>query len=806
MPAGCALRSSRRPGLACLIGLVTAAGLLPHGPALAAEAANPAGSARIAFTLARDAVTSAGVFTEDGRLLRTLWRAQPLAKGEHVRAWDRRDDAGQVVPDASAIRVSVLHHRITAVWEGVVGNSSDTFVGAQVHRAFSPPTSIVVVGSQAVYAAGYNEGQPGLHGFALSAPGLNTRPVPAPVDPFVSYTLLAADGARLYWANTGGLSKSSFVGAFALPGGARAPFAGGSEICLNHRPNSPDCYPSQFYAGVIDLGTEPADAATGLAVQRNGKVLAVAHGGRGVVRLFDKRSGQALGEIALPLQPAATNQLAMSPGGALWVISGRSVLRFEGLEGKPRQTLRIDGLDQPLAVATAPGDGDELWVADGGSSQQLKRFDAQGRAGDVIGRAGGLRDEPELRQDALCFGVGTMPSQTALAITDAGAVWVVDTCHNRMLRWRREHGGNWTRDAQLAYLPASYLAAVDAGQPRRVFANFLEFEIDGAAPLQPGDRSWRLRRNWLAGLPKSLQDANSGNRGFGGLAVVQTLANGRTYGLMTAHERQVLVELPAAGPLRLVRTFAAPPAGTTARVLYENGELGYSLTGPSTQAVLRLPLRGFDAAGDPVWSGDPVLLARVPLQPGSPHYRGAFSGVQAPRFPLTGAGRVVFFDGSVQGNEGFHLGAAASGSRDWLWQASPTAALDGLGSFQTRRIDGSLQYGGNVVMAVGRHIVYGYHGEFYRDLMNGRVGQANQFMHFDESGLFIGQFGLPSTRASEPAQAGLSGNALSPQLLRDGERLFVYHNDESSHGGVHRWRLDGWNDVQVLRASLQPDR
>ena len=196
----------------------------------------------------------------------------------------------------------------------------------------------------------------------------------------------------------------------------------------------------------------------------------------------------------------------------------------------------------------------------------------------------------------------------------------------------------------------------------------------------------------------------------------------------------------------------------------------------------------------------------MPLQPGSPHYRGAFSGAQAPRFPLTGAGRVVFFDGSVQGNECFHVGAAASGSRDWLWQASPTAALDGLGSFQTRRIDGSLKYGGNVVMAVGRHIVYGHHGEFHRDLMNGRAGQANQFMRFDESGLFIGQFGLPSTRASEPAQAGLIGNAFSPQLLRDGERLFVHHDDESSHGGVHRWRIDGWNDVQKLRASLQPGR
>ena len=99
----------------------------------------------------------------------------------------------------------------------------------------------------------------------------------------------------------------------------------------------------------------------------------------------------------------------------------------------------------------------------------------------------------------------------------------------------------------------------------------------------------------------------------------------------------------------------------------------------------------------------------------------------------------------------------------------------------------------------GRHIVYGYHGEFYKDLKTGRVGQANQFMHFDESGLFIGQFGQPSTREAPAFDAGLSGNAFSPTLVRDGSRLYLYHNDESTHGGVHRWRIDGWDDIADLR-------
>jgi len=215
---------------------------------------------------------------------------------------------------------------------------------------------------------------------------------------------------------------------------------------------------------------------------------------------------------------------------------------------------------------------------------------------------------------------------------------------------------------------------------------------------------------------------------------------------------------------------------------------------------MRLPLTGFDTAGDPVWSTEPVKLASVPTLPGAPYYRGAFSGMP-PRFPITASGRVVFFDQSVVGNEGFHLGAAAVNGSQWLWQASPSGALDGKGSFQTKAIDGSTTYGGNAVWANGRHIVYGYHGEFYKDMQTGNVGQANQFMHFDESGLFLGQFGQPSTRPSDALQTGLSGNAFSPTLVRDGKNLYLYHNDESSHGGVHRWRIDGWDDIGDLRGS-----
>ena len=130
--------------------------------------------------------------------------------------------------------------------------------------------------------------------------------------------------------------------------------------------------------------------------------------------------------------------------------------------------------------------------------------------------------------------------------------------------------------------------------------------------------------------------------------------------------------------------------------------------------------------------------------------------------------------------------------------------MDGRGSFQTRAQDANLQYGGNLVAVSGRSVVYGYHGEFFTDPSNGRVGQANQFMHFLDNGLFLGQFGTPSTRVGPSPAAGQAGNAFSWSLVRSGTRTFVYHNDESSWGGVHRWELVGLDGVQELNATGEP--
>jgi hypothetical protein len=117
-------------------------------------------------------------------------------------------------------------------------------------------------------------------------------------------------------------------------------------------------------------------------------------------------------------------------------------------------------------------------------------------------------------------------------------------------------------------------------------------------------------------------------------------------------------------------------------------------------------------------------------------------------------------------------------------------------------IDHGVQYPANVVLTDARNVIFGYHGEAW----NG--GQANQWLHFYDNGLFIGQFGKPG-RPQPPAERGdappeSAGNAFSPQLVTVDGKLYLWHNDESVHGGVHRWRIDGTDQIKQFEAPILP--
>ncbi len=84
-------------------------------------------------------------------------------------------------------------------------------------------------------------------------------------------------------------------------------------------------------------------------------------------------------------------------------------------------------------------------------------------------------------------------------------------------------------------------------------------------------------------------------------------------------------------------------------------------------------------------------------------------------------------------------------------------------------------------------------------------------LHWHESGLFLGQYGIPNYSWPDGndyyAMEGTAGNTFSPSLVRaigaDGlPHLYQYNQEEVEHGGVHRWRIDGADDIVTVAVTL----
>ncbi len=860
----------------------------------------------LTFRLDGDHQVSVGVFDSRGRLVRTLLRGRPLHAGSHTLAWDDRDDHGRPLPAttlnaqgqtvAARYEARVLQSNLTYTWEGVIGNTSASFTGPGVFRAFLPPSSLTASSSAVYFTTGYNELQPMGQGFAMSAPGTQILPLTQAAtqsagnsSQFVSMEMAATDGTNMYWANTGNaqlgtsltggvLPFTSFVAVSNLQNGAFDAFPAGQPVCLDYW-NLTSCYTSSQFNSVIDLQQgNPTWQPTGIAVQSNGTYLAVEHAtamdaagqvAQGNVTIYDKGTGAWLAAFPVPTLPMAAhpqNQIAFDAAGNLWVVNGTTVQCFTNLKapGGPTLVSTITGLTRPLAIAASPNLPVTVLVADGGSSQMVKAFNASGRPTWTYGRKGGYQASPAVTANKLSFtygrSFGTMAvtDLAGLAMLQDGSFWVIDAGNSRLLHISNQQAYL----EQVAYRPANYSASVDAAQPNRVFSNFLEYNVDTSKPLQPGTPasgpSWTLVRNWQDSLPAASNVTGSGQmEGFNTVVTV----GGHTYALANAGGGQgpdsEIFELPASGPARdtglhMSASSACPlPAGTPAQdqptqcVMYENGDLGYAL-GPSSdlpaQTVYRLAFDGLAANGNPQWR-PPVAVASVTASVadlGHPFFHMYVGTLVGPRFPMipapasvssTGAPEVVFFDptvanqcnnGSPWCNNGNHLGGALAGNPAFAWESSPTGPIDFSqpdGSFETDAVQQqlcnmqpTLQYGGTNVWAVGNSIAFGYRGEGmvavipYQGYNCGNIGEANQVMHFSSDGLFLGEFGAPGFQGVDDPTfatvAGQAGNALSNALVARGKNtLYWYSSDENGHGGLHRWRIDNVQSIAVQSAT-----
>ena len=788
-----------------LMMLAAACGLLALCPA-------PAQAVGIAFTftLPHAYTTSAGVYDASGHLVKRLWSKRTYkVAGTYSDAWDGSLDTGGAAP-AGNYTVKVLYHNQSYSWEGVIGNTSASLTGRNRWTLDVPICDLAATpdGTTICTANGYSEGKPSASRFAPATPQKPTHVVfdassDGHANSAIELRYVATDGRRAYYANIGtGWSAdtwASFVFATSL--------SDNSEFLFQ---NPQSWKPAPFehtYLSVVDktpadAGGKPTAPPTGIAVQQDpGTLLAVAHGAVGQVRLFGKTSGQPAGSFSVP----NPQRMAFAPGGDLWVISGGGLQRFSGVGRAATLAASIaDPSRAPLAVAVNPVNSNQVLVAWGGSSQQVKCYNRNGVKMWTLGQAGGYPvNGPAITSDKFDFFVrqntGTTGAAAALTVLPNGTFWVGDPGNERSLHFsvKRSCLG------QIAYVPLQHKVIVDPNNPARIFDETgLEFKRDYTKPLQPGDPdpafggngAWARVRNWGAAA-RTLGDDTS-------FTSVVTLSNGRTYGILSfspwpsyPSNPWDVVELTASG---LRRTKAAldpvyrPDSNGNTGYLFANGDLRYRVHDSAHPDPFFVQhLTGFDPAGNPQWTG-PIPIATAPVGSSLPLASGTY--------PLTSSGVLVLYDNGH--GLGSHLGGIALGgdASGFAWTAEPGVSNnngsqvtgsdpaldtppDGLGGYGINAFGGLC---GTSAMTSGQNVLTYYNGQ--------GNGMDNQWAQFWDDGLFVGQWGEATHTHPRSTLDGIAGeayNCTNPATALLGGVTYAFTSDESAHFGIHSWRLDG---------------
>jgi hypothetical protein len=716
------------------------------------------------FTLTAAARTSSGVFKPDGSLIRTLWSGIGHPDGPVTIWWNGLDDRHQPVP-AGAYTLKILANNVEYVWDGAAGNNSQPLSGPNPHACFLPIQSMSIMGSNAFYTAGYNEGRHQIYRFNPADPRHTTANFAKwELDRYVEY--LDTDLTRLYALSFASGNSSNHSDILTVYNQADLSVVSGTPLLIDSGPGASD-----------------------LAVQRFGSLLFLAHQTDNRIYLFNKTTFLPAARPFISVN--SPRAIATMPSGDLWVLcldsSNRTqVVRYTNCSTSPTLATTLTGLSSPLGLDVIQLYA-TLLVADGGASQQVKAFSSAGQLLWTLGQPGGYSNGPAITRDKFVIN-GLVAGQ------NDGSFWVGDTATG----FRALHF-NASRQylAELQYVPHSYCEAVDPNNSTRVFNLLTEYRIDYAKPYTGGE-GWTPVNYWGYYQGNDLPSADP-RRAHNGLVGVATLSNNRTYGLVADRAFSPIegtqgvyrvVELTATG-LRV--TGYNTPQYKSYWLDKDGSFLWEEVVGNSTARFYRVAMTGFDGAGNPQWSTASTVVATAPWSKTWDDVDPAVSGppIYAPGWISTDSGRVVCFNPAAS-LAGRRLGMVDPAANRWLWKAAPAiGTLNGRGNF-----DPNANYAGSRVMSAGPNIVFGYYGEGW----NG--GQANQFMHYSDDGLFIGQFGQPGivgvTSANTP---GFAGNNFSPSLVQCDSGVYLYCNDESDRGS-HRWHLSGLETVAGQSSSF----
>ncbi|MEO8110612.1 MAG: Ig-like domain-containing protein [Ginsengibacter sp.] len=742
------------------------------------------------FTLKSTSSTSAGVYKKDSTLVRILWANKTYSAGTFTDFWDGKDDYGNTIaaPDA-AYDIKVLSNNVVYNWDGIIGNTSLSQTGSGVHRGYyTSMTGMAITGNTAYFCQGYSEAYSSEAKFDINSPQVRLNVFGGQVST-MNADFVVTDGTNVYWGGYDAYKPAnSFIHVTKVSDDSQVSFGANGSSYTMQQIGSPKTYTS-----VIDKLNVPKSKPSGLAIQKSGNYLFVAHSGLNELHVIDKTTGATVQTLAF-----TTPRFLSTDGNYLWMVTGTNTISKYLVNANgtlSAATLSLTGVTIPGAIQ-ANGSG-TIGVID--QTNQVVRFfnTSTGAEGTQLGVNGGYSNSPDVTNTKFMFDDLRGNTFGFLAYAPDGSFWLGDCGNQRELHF----SSNKNYIETIMSLGVTYSTCVDPNNITRVFANYMEFAIDYSKPLT-GNSGWAYVRNW--GYNSAAINLQSTKR----LLSVITLSNGRTYGYDYA-PGMGLVELTTTG----LRSTGVNIYGYNYSVssINTDGSLtkfsGSYNTGNNI-TYTSYPLTGFSSSGNPIWASSGTMLATTP--PNTMKDPNNFPGNVSPvsfNF-LTTTNKVIFYNpslyyaGTGPMYDGYHLGAIKKGTNKWLWETQKANHLNYKGAFPKTdcfEIGNNVnQDAGSNVNVLDNNIITGYHGEAWKN------SQTNYYNHYYEDGLAIGQFGYDRYLGSSIAGYGVAGNALSPTLVKDNATgdLYLYHGDESIHAGIHRWKISNLSSISEQYISV----
>jgi hypothetical protein len=721
------------------------------------------------ITLKTGANTSAGVYDRSGKLIRTLWSGKWMEAGTHEVTWEGKDDAGnKVAIDGHTIKV--LSSNVSYEWEGAaIGNTGKPITGSNKLHSNSPARDVCFIGDEVYWALGYHEKWPAQWVTSLMHPENGKTWFEPLQQTNQSTVLVATDGALVYWAGHDTYSQPtvSFIWAMIAATKQRAIFANGVPAAMAW---------GSTYQSTISYKSEPNSYITGLAVQRAGKYLFVSRKAQNELQVIHKTTGALVQTIPV----TSVGLLAIDRGDKLWVAQGDSTIKQYSVNSNGTITptgkkINLNGIIGGMDVSP---DNRTIAVCDM-DNQIVKGFNTvTGVLLWTLGSKGGYLMDATVTNTKFFWKDAKGIQYSFIKYTPNGGFYLGDPINMRYLQF--DSSRNYVRT--ISWINTFYKAGIDPNNTARLFCVFLEFKIDHTKPLQ---QCWILKKNWGATFSNLYDKSKISN--------IVTFPNKRTYGLLRGssiiapgkENSYYVVELVEGGTMRITTTEITPLSS----FLQKDGSLIKATISGGTTRVVKYQLSGFNN-NNPLWNTTGTVLAISSL----PNFRFNSLGITE--------NKIIGFDISARNiydNSDYHLLAFPIGGNTPMWKTSRGTSRDYLGPYPEggwfdngNGVNLGLNGGGGFMQCMNNHIIWNYHGEFWKQ------SHTNRYNHYDAStGLLIGSFGTitPDNVTNEESAYGEDGNALTGGFVFANDNYYLYHNGEIY--GLHRWKLHGMNTIAI---------